>query len=131
MIQDIAPHQYHTEYSPVPVQDDSVILAYRGRTVLVRLEGEDKSFSYPTYADLADVPAERFRWLFREDDINYFLALEDIPEGKGFAYISINFMRAPGPAFRPLRRGRSVSAQLVQQSSLLRPVRPSDGSQRC
>ena len=57
MIQDIAPHQYHTEYSPVPVQDDSVILAYRGRTVLVRLEGEDKSFSYPTYADMAHVPA--------------------------------------------------------------------------
>ena len=56
MIQDIAPHQYHTEYSPVPVQDDSVILAYRGRTVLVRLEGEDKSFSYPNYADMAAVP---------------------------------------------------------------------------
>lgn len=100
MIQDIAPHRYHTEYTPVPIQNDSVILAYRGRTILVRVEENDKAFSYPTYADMADLPSSSFRWLFREDTTHYFLALEDIPEGRGFSYVSINFMRAAQPRFQ-------------------------------
>lgn len=100
MIQDIGPHEYHNEYKPVPIEDDSIILAYRGRTILVRLEGGRKEFSYPRRRDLPAAADEAFRWLFREDDDQYFLALEDVPEGGGFVYVSINFMRAAVPRFQ-------------------------------
>ncbi len=98
MIQDIGAHTYHNEYRPVPVQEDSPILAYRGRTILVRA-AEDKTFTYPTYRDLGLTPAQ-VRWLFQEDQTSYFLALADVPEAHGFTYVSINFMRAAQPRFQ-------------------------------
>lgn len=100
MIQDIEPHEYHNEYKPVPIQEDSIILAYRERKILICPDGENTCFSYPRRRDAATLPDTSFRWLFREDDEQYFLALEDIPEGNGFAYVSINFMRAARPRFR-------------------------------
>ena len=99
MIQDISPHTYYNEYKPVSPQEDSVILAYRGRSVLVR-QGEGKTFSYPCRRDFPDMPEETLRWLFREDDTQYFLALQDVPEEKGFTYVPINFMRAARPRFQ-------------------------------
>lgn len=98
MIQDIGSHTYHNEYRPVPVQEDSPILAYRGRTILVRA-AEDKTFTYPTYRDL-DLTQDKVRWLFQEDQTSYFLALADVPETHGFTYVSINFMRAARPRFQ-------------------------------
>ncbi len=98
MIQDIGSHTYHNEYRPVPVQADSPILAYRGRTILVRA-AEDKTFTYPTCRDLG-LTQDKVRWLFQEDQISYFLALADVPETRGFTYVSINFMRAARPRFQ-------------------------------
>ncbi len=98
MIQDISPHTYHNEYRPVPVQENSPVLAYRGRTVLVRAAA-DKTFTYPTYGDLG-LTEDKVRWLFQEDQTSYFLALADVPETQGFTYVSINFMRAAQPRFQ-------------------------------
>ncbi len=100
MIQDIGCHTYHNEYVPVAIQPDSIVLAYRGRTVLARVQEGSKYFSYPTYQDIAAYTDGPFRWLFREDDSPYFLALSDIPETNGFVYVSINFMRAAQPRFQ-------------------------------
>lgn len=79
MIQDIGDHTYHVEYRPVPLARDGILLSYRGREVLVKLTGE-KSFTYPTYGDYADVEADRFRWLFAEDRQQFYLAEESLPE---------------------------------------------------
>lgn len=98
MIQDIGAHTYHNEYRPVPVQADSPVLAYRGRKILVCVTGE-KTFTYPTYGELG-ILQNKVRWLFQEDQTSYFLALADIPETRGFTYISINFMRAAEPRFQ-------------------------------
>lgn len=101
MIQDIGAHTYHVEYTPVPLQDDSIILAYQGRKVLAAVEGDTKGFTYPRYADLRHLlPPEQCRWLFREDEEQYFLAQTDVPEEGPFRYVSINFMRAARPRFQ-------------------------------
>ena len=97
MIQDIGPHRFHNEYRPVPIEDDSIILSYDKRKVLVRI-ADDGTFSYPRYADFP-LSADHFRWLFWVDEQQYFLALYPIAEGNGFAYVSISFMRDGEPRY--------------------------------
>ena len=96
MIQDIGDHTYHVEYRPVPLARDGILLSYRGREILVKLTGE-KSFTYPTYSDYADMGEDRFRWLFAEDRQQFYLAEEALPEKDGFAYVNIFFMRGASP----------------------------------
>lgn len=98
MIQDISPHTFYNEYTPVPLDKESILLSYCGRQVLVKKEGEGK-FRYPLYTDFSNQPVRSFRWLFREDNRDYFLALEPLPENKGFSYVPINFMRTGQPRF--------------------------------
>ena len=38
MIQNIEPHVYRNEYVPEPPKEDSVILYYEGRKILVKLK---------------------------------------------------------------------------------------------
>ena len=40
MLQDIAPKQYHVEYTPVPLAEDALCFVFRGQEILERL-GED------------------------------------------------------------------------------------------
>ena len=35
MIQDIEPHEYRNEYQPLPPDEDSIFLAYSGRTIQI------------------------------------------------------------------------------------------------
>ena len=44
MIQNIEPHVYRNEYVPEPPKEDSVILYYEGRKILVKLEDQEISF---------------------------------------------------------------------------------------
>ena len=102
MIQDIAPHVYHNEYHPVPPTAESILLSYKGRKILVKVDetARERYFSYPRIADFPEVPQDSLRWLFREDDEQYFLVPEALAEAKGFTYVSINFMRAAEPRFQ-------------------------------
>lgn len=130
MIQDIGDHTYHVEYRPVPLARDGILLSYRGREILVKMTGE-KSFTYPTYSDYTDMGEDRFRWLFAEDRQQFYLAEEALPEKDGFAYVNIFFMRGGVTAASGLcRRRRPVPVRLVQQPSLLRPLRTPDETQR-
>ena len=40
MIQNIEPHVYRNEYVPEPPKEDSVILYYEGRKILVKIEDQ-------------------------------------------------------------------------------------------
>ena len=44
MIQNIEPPVYRNEYVPEPPKEDSVILYYEGRKILVKLEDQEISF---------------------------------------------------------------------------------------
>ena len=44
MIQNIEPHVYRNEYVPEPPKEDSVILYYEGRKILVKIENQEISF---------------------------------------------------------------------------------------
>ena len=46
MIQDIEPHEYRNEYQPLPPDEDSIFLAYSGRTILAAMEG--RQIRFPT-----------------------------------------------------------------------------------
>lgn len=102
MIQDITPHTYHNEYVPVAPQDRSIILVYSGRRVLIHIEEErpERRFSYPRLEDFPGLNTKKLRWLFREDREQFFLYEGELPEEKGFVYVSINFMRAAQPRFQ-------------------------------
>lgn len=99
MIQDISPHVFHNEYVPAPLTSTSVLLSYDGRNILART-GEGNEFTYPVRSDFLNQPEASFRWLFRMDNQDYFLALSPLPEEKGFTYVPINFMRSSQPRFQ-------------------------------
>lgn len=96
MIHNIAPHVFHNEYTPQPLTEQSVILSYDGRQILVKKDGE-KHFVYPVRKDFPDVDAHMFRWAFREDDRDYFLSLSPLETRGTFTYVPISFMRAAQP----------------------------------
>ncbi|KMO87016.1 NADH pyrophosphatase [Megasphaera cerevisiae DSM 20462] len=98
MIQDIGPHTYHNEYRPVFLTDRGILLSYDGRSVLVKTEGGHLIF--PRLSDFPDQAGKAFRWLFREDEEQYFWAEQPLPEGHGFSYVPINFLRAAEPRFQ-------------------------------
>lgn len=77
MIQDIGPRCYHNEYTPRPIRDTDVVLVFRGREVLVRVE-EDDTLSFPTGKEAA---AEQY--LFSIDEQAFFLGTEAV-EGYDF-----------------------------------------------
>ena len=44
MIQNIEPHEYRNEYRPQPPEDDSILLYYEGRKILIRTEDDEIAF---------------------------------------------------------------------------------------
>ena len=53
MIQDIEPHIYKNEYRPVPPGKDALILAYKGRKILLKDDPEGvPRILYPTFSEL-------------------------------------------------------------------------------
>ena len=72
MIQNIEPHVYRNEYVPEPPKEDSVILYYEGRKILVKIE--DQEISFLTFKEAAvynpDV-YEEYTYLFSTDGQGY------------------------------------------------------------
>ena len=81
MIQNIEPHVYRNEYVPEPPKEDSVILYYEGRKILVKIE--DQEISFLTFKEAAvynpDV-YEEYTYLFSIDGQGYYLAEGIDPE---------------------------------------------------
>lgn len=75
MIQNIEPHEYRNEYLPQPPEDDSILLYYEGRKILIRSEGEKIAFL--TFGEAKKYSSEiweHYTYLFSIDGQRYYLA---------------------------------------------------------
>lgn len=99
MIQDIAPHQYHNEYKPVPPTKDSYLLYFSGREALIR--GGKEEFSFATFADYPELPlelSEKVIYLFAIDEHHFYLARElENPVREDLHMVSSRFFREGAP----------------------------------
>lgn len=85
MIQNIEPHEYRNEYRPQPPEDDSILLYYEGRKILVRTE--DDEIAFLTFGEAKKYSSEiweNYTYLFSIDGQRYYLAdgidPDDFPE---------------------------------------------------
>lgn len=98
MIQDIAPHEYHNEYQPLPPQKDSILLCYDGRKVLLK-QGEH-GIAYPTFAEAESVLAgdSQYTYLFTIDDMRYYLGSKELGDAlNGYTWEDHQFFREARP----------------------------------
>lgn len=75
MIQNIEPHEYRNEYRPQPPEDDSILLYYEGRKILVRTE--DDEIAFLTFGEAQKYSSEiweNYTYLFSIDGQRYYLA---------------------------------------------------------
>jgi len=96
MLQDIAPYVYSNEFRPVPPKDDSVILSYSGRNVLLKKDGSH--FEFPRFVDVAGSlqHEEDYIWLFNISGMDYFLSRQVLAAGP-FTYEPIRYLRSARP----------------------------------
>lgn len=97
MIQDIAPHQYHNEFTPCTVTGHDRILSYDARSVLVGLT--DEGIQFPRYDQCQTLSKDDVIWAFSVDDIQFFLSKEPIAAPPGFHYVTIRHMRYEQPRY--------------------------------
>lgn len=79
MIQDIAPHHFANEYRPCPPGDQSFLLFYQGKDVL--LTERDGAMSFPRFSELEqENPSlyEHYTYLFSVDEDRFYLADEGL-----------------------------------------------------
>ena len=81
MIQDIAPHQYRNEYQPMKPAENSILLCYKGRNLLLRREGE---IAYPTFEEAVNAGVDAgelyhtYTYLFTIDDRRFYLGSGEV-----------------------------------------------------
>ena len=102
MIQNIEPHVYRNAYVPEPPKEDSVILYYEGRKILVKLE--DQEISFLTFKEAAvcypDI-YEDYTYLFSIDGQGYYLADGiDPADFPGFELKDNQYFRETRPKYR-------------------------------
>lgn len=99
MIQDIAPHIYHNEYSPMEPEEDSYLLYFEPNRALAAWEGEQ--FDFPRFRDFPEVKqklSDTVIYLFTIDSCRFYLAKElALPERKGFRLDSTRNFRDAAP----------------------------------
>ena len=99
MIQDIAPHIYHNEYSPMEPEEDSYLLYFEPNRTLAAWEGEQ--FDFPRFRDFPEVKqklSDTVIYLFTIDSCRFYLAKElALPERKGFRLDSTRNFRDAAP----------------------------------
>ena len=84
MLHEIAPKQYHVEFSKKQPGDDAVCFVFKGPEILEKMV--DDVLLPPTYGEIK-VKVQKYIYLFAIDDTEYYLAdlkEEDIPEGYGW-----------------------------------------------
>ena len=84
MLHEIAPKQYHVEFSKKQPGDDAICFVFKGAEILEKLV--DDVLLPPTYGELKE-KVQKYIYLFAIDDTEYYLAdlkEEDIPEGYGW-----------------------------------------------
>ena len=79
MIQDIAPHTYHSEYKPSAPDKNSFILAYEKGSILLPHQEREADIYFPRFQDLEEKVSDlysKYIYLFSIDDQRFYL----IPE---------------------------------------------------
>lgn len=112
MIQDIAPKKFFNEFAEHQIEEDDVVLSYDKQSVYLNLSMD--GIVFPIYRQVKGIiEKEAFTYLFRIDDIRYFLYEGDtlLPETEDFAYVSWNRYRDFGPMHELL--AASVGNQLA------------------
>ena len=80
MLQDIAPHTYHVEFTPAEPQPADLLLIYGPQGVLSAAD----ALSLPVRADFPDIAVH---FAFRLDDRAVFLAREPVEAPEGWRYV--------------------------------------------
>lgn len=99
MIQDINPHKLHNEYDPdARAQENSPILNIHNGKILVHTEKFDNHIiAFPLKKEMPE--GLEYIYLFKVDDIEYFLWNEELPEDllpEGYAYVEERSIRKEG-----------------------------------
>ena len=84
MLHEIAPKQYHVEFSKKQPGDDAICFVFKGAEILEKMV--DDVLLPPTYGEIKE-NVQKYIYLFAIDDTEYYLAdlkEEDIPEGYGW-----------------------------------------------
>ena len=92
MLQDLLPHVYHNEMSFDAPQAQDLVLIFRDRQVLARMEDGEPRF--PTVRELHPEPSA-LRYLFAIDEARYYLLPgSDCPAAEGFSMIPTAQLRS-------------------------------------
>ncbi|MBQ9950358.1 MAG: NAD(+) diphosphatase [Clostridia bacterium] len=94
MLQDISPAVYNNTYSSEKPRLQDICFMFDRDTVLVKRAGN--SLEFPTYGMLSS-RVERFSYLFRINDINYFLVNHSDISRYGYKFINIRELRTCAP----------------------------------
>lgn len=90
MIQDIAPHHFHNEYTPRPAKPEDVVFLFRGNEILAGQDPEG-NLSFPKVRE-AEGPMQ---YLFCVDETAFYLGTGEIP---GYEYRNLRCLRSGKPA---------------------------------
>lgn len=89
MIQEIKPYIFKNEFSINVPDDDSVILIYSGRNILIDTQNES---IFPLYAQIKN-QSQQLVYAFKIDNTKFFIALSDVAPLDEFTYQNINILR--------------------------------------
>lgn len=97
MIQDIAPHKYHVEYTPCAPTSEDILFIFKGNSILVREENGRTWFPSVGGFDIKNKPV----FLFKIDDTNIFMT--DVDEGvkfEGWDFVKPEYFRTAAPHWK-------------------------------
>lgn len=106
MIQDIAPHVFHNEYTPRPLTELDAIVCYDGSKVLMDVTNGEENAIFPQLNDFTPEQQQRIResrrvqYLFAIDDIGYMLVPVDRIFAPGLEVIDGDWIGATGNVLR-------------------------------
>lgn len=100
MIQDIKPYVFHNEFKSSEADKNSRIVIFKDNTVMIKHNPDNlQEINFPLMGD-ADFKDENLTFLFKIDEISYFLTEDDLNlQNKGFSYESIFVFRNARPEF--------------------------------
>ena len=75
MIQDIAPHVFHNEYTPRPLKDTDAIVCFDGNKILMNISAGEENAIFPQLSDFTPQQQEQ---IFHYDQIQYLFAIDEI-----------------------------------------------------
>lgn len=106
MIQDIAPHQYHNEFSHRPPQAGDVLISFRDGKLLASLDGG--ALRLPQLPLPAAITGES-RYLFSVDETGFYLTRQPLPAFDCFSYLETRALRNAEPRHLSFAYGAAES----------------------